>query len=482
MTVTKADASEARIAAGIFHKVCPATGREGLPVVEMSESDVLSTIRNGRDAFRITWARMPPEERAKALNDIADAIEQRKEQLAGLDSQEMGKPISAARDEVNIAAAFFRFYANAIDKVYGDVAPLTPFSHELHLGVPRGVVAAITPWNFPLINSALKAAPALAAGNTVILKPSPYASASTVLLSQIAEETGLPAGVLAVVTGSSDISQFLVSQPDIDLVTFTGSTKIGSKVMASASNNLTPVLLECGGKSPSIVFADAVTPKNVEQLAQRLAADALWNTGQVCVARNRVYVERPAYDLLTDALVAACNDFTPDDPSSETCVLGPLANKLQFQIVAHAMAAAHSSSATIMLDGLQGRTGESGFYVGPSVIKGAQQQDWVTQQEIFGPIISVMPFEGNEQAVHFANDCQYGLAATLYTRDYARAHQLADLIDVGKLTVTTGQTTGQSAWLAQSAEPAKLSGFGVEGGLDGMKSYTRKKLVEFRHS
>jgi acyl-CoA reductase-like NAD-dependent aldehyde dehydrogenase len=464
-----------------FEKPCPASGGQGMPVRETSEAEVTATIIGAKEAFRDYWSRLIPDKRREALIGLADLIDENAEQFAALDSQEMGKPLHIARGEVGVASALFRYYAGAIDKLYGDVSPSTPFSHELQVLVPRGVVAALTPWNFPTINAALKAAPALASGNTVILKPSPFASASTVLMAGLACKCEMPPGVLSVITGSTNISKFLVSQEGLDFISFTGSTETGAKVMSSASAHVTPVALECGGKSPSIVFQDAVTDdRQIENLAKLIADEALWNSGQVCVARNRVYIERPIYDSLLEALVETCRSRKVGLPTDPLTDIGPLANKQQIENVSNAIGRAKSSSARIVLDGSKIK-GFSEFFIGPVVIQSANQSDWVTQNEIFGPVISTIPFDRTEDAVRMANDSKYGLAGTVYTSNFSRAHQMADSIDVGKLTITTGQASGQSSWQAQSAEPAKSSGFGVEGGLEGMRSYMRKKLIEFRH-
>ena len=382
--------------------------------------------------------------------------------------------------EVFPAAGFIRYYAEAIDKVdAGIVAPTGVGAMEIQLWRPRGVVGAITPWNFPLINACLKLGPALAAGNTVVLKPSELSPRSTLLLAKIASEAGIPNGVINVVPGNGSTGQALVAHPDVDLLTFTGSTRTGKAILqAIGGSSIKPVLLECGGKSPEIVFPD-VAELGIEAIAAQIVRGAFWNQGQVCVARSRLLVHESIYREMLDALVAAASTLHPGDPLETSTMFGPLASYRQQSIVEDYIQSGVAAGATLLLDGRQPEGGEQGCYVGPTIFADVPATARVAREEIFGPVLCVMPFASEEEALDLANDTDYGLAATIWTRDIVRANRMASRVKAGKVRVVASLAPVEGAGFSHSAEPCGQSGYGVEGGTSGLRSYMRRQSIEF---
>jgi gamma-glutamyl-gamma-aminobutyraldehyde dehydrogenase len=350
---------------------------------------------------------------------------------------------------------------------------------EIQLWRPRGVVGAITPWNFPLINACLKLGPALAAGNTVVLKPSELSPRSTLLLAKIASEAGIPNGVINVVPGNGSTGQALVAHPDVDLLTFTGSTRTGKAILqAIGGSSIKPVLLECGGKSPEIVFPD-VAELGIEAIAAQIVRGAFWNQGQVCVARSRLLVHESIYREMLDALVAAASTLHPGDPLETSTMFGPLASYRQQSIVEDYIQSGVAAGATLLLDGRQPEGGEQGCYVGPTIFADVPATARVAREEIFGPVLCVMPFASEEEALDLANDTDYGLAATIWTRDIVRANRMASRVKAGKVRVVASLAPVEGAGFSHSAEPCGQSGYGVEGGTSGLRSYMRRQSIEF---
>ena len=456
----------------------PVTGKLIAPLQESSLAVVQSAVASASNA--VAWVNATPDERKSTLHGVADRIEESIESIAAADSREMGKPISAARWDARIAAGYFRYYAEAIDKHVGVALPRTSGAEEIQQHRPKGVVAAITPWNFPSINAALKAAPALAAGNTLVMKPSEVATCSTLLMAEIANGAGLPEGAWNVVTGGGQIGAKLIGHPEVDMITFTGSTQTGLGIMRSVGENgLKSMLLECGGKSPALVFADAAETANAKQLSHALASAALWNCGQVCVARSRIYVQRKIYDDVVEGLIEHCSSLTLGRPDDVNTQYGPLASEAHYQRILGAIEAGTKSGATLALDGRLNDGPDDGFFVGPSIFVNAPQDSGLVQEEIFGPVITISAFDSEDEAVRLANDSQYGLAASIYTTDFGRAHRVADRINVGKVTVYSSPSECMPPWAAHSAEPVKQSGFGAEGGMAGLGSYTSLKSTQY---
>lgn len=446
-----------------------------------NEADVDVAVSAARQAFDSgAWSRLGLTGRRRTLWRLADLIERDREALALDDSLEMGKPILAALGEIAVAAGFIRHSAECIDKRHGDVLPLEDGFFEYTTRQPRGVAALIVPWNFPTINAALKLGPALAAGNTVVLKPSELASSSALRLARLAVEAGIPPGVFNVIVGGSDTGQALVAHPHVDMVSFTGSTRAGRAIMrAVGDSRLKPLLLECGGKSPQIVFEDACDI-GVESIAQTILDEAMWNQGQVCVARSRVYVQRALYDLVVARCLEKARAYIIGDPLDERTTFGPLASRAQKQRVDKFIAEGRRDAEAMQADPAQLALPSVGCYVAPTLLLGVRPEASIVREEIFGPVVTFSPFTDEDDAVRLANDSDYGLAATLWTTNLARSHRLATSVRAGSIRVRASAQTVYGPLYAHAAEPMGQSGFGVEGGLAGIDSYTALKAVQLQ--
>jgi len=460
-----------------FETINPATGQPlcGLPVG--SAGDVDRAVQAARRAFEDgRWSALGPGQRRIVLLRLADLVEENADELALLDCLEMGKAISSALAEIAMGTGLIRYFAETIDKLYGSLAPSDSNVIAFSQFEPRGVVGAIVPWNFPLINAIVKAAPALAVGNSVILKPSEIASLSALRLAEIALEAGLPPGVLNVLPGlGSTIGEAIGRHQGIDFVSFTGSTATGRKLLCySGESNGKPLMLELGGKSAQIVCADMAD--DLEGLAAQIVQDAFWNQGQWCAARTRLIVERGLYAPLMDAVIAAAAKLVPGDPLDPATNFGTIASKVQFDRVRSYIDRGRAEGALILLAGGSGKP--CALSMAPAIFGNVDPAMAIAQDEIFGPVLAAMPFEGFEQAVALSNSSGYGLGATVWTSDSRRARIAARALRVGKVLVKTSVSAKGSSGFALGGEPFGASGFGIERGIEGLKSYCRTKAVE----
>lgn len=472
-------APHASASARSFDVVNPATEAVTATLPCGDEADVNAAVDAARRAFDAgRWGASGPGLRKQSLMRFADAIVRNAPRLALCDCLDMGKPISSAEQEAHIAAAFVRYYAEAVDKIHTTQAPPAgPGAMELQVRRPRGVVAAIIPWNFPVINAALKIAPILAAGNTVIVKPSELAPRSSLVLAELAAEAELPPGVLNVLPGDGSTGDKLARHAGIDMIAFTGSTRTGKALMrAAGESSLKPLLLECGGKSPEIILPD-MADADLDQIAQAIVRDAFWNQGQVCVARSRLLIHDSLHDEVLANLLSAAAAIQAGDPLDPATAFGPLASSRQQAMVEEYIDSGISEGAEPMLDGRGIRS--PGHYVGPTVFAKVSAQHRIAREEIFGPVLSVFRYRDIDEAVALANDSQYGLAATVWTRDLALAHQLAGRIRAGNVKIATSPALVEGVGLSHSGEPYGQSGFGVEGGTKGLESYMRLQAIEF---
>jgi gamma-glutamyl-gamma-aminobutyraldehyde dehydrogenase len=458
----------------------PASGAVNLDYVAGSAADVAMAVRSARACFDSgRWSDLPPAGRKGVLLRLADLLDARAEDFALADSLDVGKPISSAVFEAHIAAHFIRWFGEAADKLHdGNTVPTGADGFEMHVRRPRGVVAAIVPWNYPVINAALKFAPALAAGNCVVLKPSELSPRSALMLGDLALEAGLPPGALNVLPGDGSSGDVLVRSDAVDMVAFTGSTRTGRALLrAVGDSGIRPLQLECGGKSPEVLFADVAT-MDLDEVAAAILAGSLANQGQLCVARTRIIVHDSLHDRLREKLVAQASRIRCAHPLDPDTRFGPLASERQQQIVLDYIESGVGSGAALDLDGRGPSAPVGGCYVGPTIFSGVDPASRIAREEIFGPVLCLFRFRDAAQALALANDSEYGLAATLWTRDLETAHRFGATIRAGKVKIMASPYPTPGSGVAHQSEPVGQSGFGVEGGIRGIETYTRLQGIE----
>ena len=455
----------------------PATGQPLAEVAAGDAADIDAAVRAARRAFDDgRWSRRSPAERKETLLRFADALEDNLEELAMLDSIEAGKPITDCRDvDVPETIKTFRWFAEAIDKVFDAVAPTGPDALGLIVREPVGVVGAVVPWNFPLLMAAWKVAPALAAGNSVIVKPAELTSLSTIRLAEIAAGAGVPDGVLNVVPGlGATAGQALGRHMDVDMVTFTGSTEVGRYFLKyAAESNLKEITLECGGKSPQIVLAN---PPDLDLVAEQVLIAGLMNMGENCSCGSRLIVDRSVHDSLLERLVAALPAWTVGDPQDAATRLGPMIERPHLDKVLGYIDTGREEGARVVVGG--GRTLEEsgGYFVAPTILDDVRNTMTVAREEIFGPVISTIPVDGEAEAVALANQTSYGLAASLYTTDLDTAIRVARSLRAG----TVGVNAYSEGDITTPFGGYKESGFGGrDKGLEAFEQYTQKKTIWF---
>lgn len=463
------------VAPGTFETANPANGAKLTDVPACAGADVDAAVRAARAIFeRGAWSGLSPRERARRLHAFADAVGRHGRELALLDALEMGMPIANALADIQLVVDQVHATAEAADKLIDAVIPNDPSALVLNLREPVGVVGAITPWNFPAYIGITKIVPALAVGNSVVLKPSEIASLSCLRLGELAAEAGIPDGVVNVVPGlGAEAGSALALHMDVDLLTFTGSTATGKRLLElSGRSNMKRLILECGGKSPQIVFADA---EDLDALADAIVGGITFNTGQVCVAGSRLLVERSIHDALVERVIAQAAAIRVGDPLEESTTFGPLASADQLARVRRHVESGTVDGAALALGGRA--PAGAGCYWLPTVFTGVRTDMRIAQEEIFGPVLATMAFDGEDEAVTMANGTIYGLTATVWTRDLSRALRLARRIRAGSVSIGARPGSGRVDATAGAFEPHGQSGFGIEGGLEGMRSFTRLKSV-----
>lgn len=469
-------AFRAAVSGRVFPTQNPATEAVLTEVAECDAQDIDLAVDAARAAFRArTWADMDPGQRKRIMLKWADLMDAHRDEFALLDTLEMGKPISEMLSiDVPDAIDCIRWTAECIDKVYGEIAPTATGTLAMIHHEPAGVVGAITPWNYPLMMVCWKIAPALAAGNSVVLKPSEKAMLSALRLAELASEAGLPDGVLNVVPGFGHTAgKALALHMDVNVLAFTGSTRVAGMLMGYAGeSNMKRVWLEAGGKSPNIVFADA----DIEKAAAGAAAAIFSNQGEVCIACSRLYVEKSIKDEFMAALLKASERYCAGDPLDPATTMGPVVDQTQLQTVERYIGSAIEEGGQVVLGGQPEYQPGKGFFVKPTIIDNTHNGMKVVQEEIFGPVLAVSGFDTEEEALTLANDSRYGLGAALWTRDISRAHRVSRKIESGMVWVNTwgeGDSTVPFGGV-------KGSGNGRDKSLHALEKYVDIKNVFIR--
>ena len=450
----------------------PATGETLTHLAEAGERDAAAAVAAARQAFESgPWPEMSASDRGRLLWKIGDLIDKYNEELGTLETLDNGKPIFESRQvDVPMVAEVFRYYAGWATKIHGETVPVKGPFLNYTLREPIGVVAAIVPWNFPLLMASWKLAPALAAGNTVVLKPAPWTSLTALRLAEIFEEAGAPAGVLNVVTGSTrDLGRALVKHPGVDKVAFTGSTATGQEIMRESATSVKRVTLELGGKSPNIVFADA----DLDAAVRGATIGIFYGKGEVCAAGSRLFVEKKIKDEFMQKLVDRVKKMQPGDPMDPKTRFGALVSQEQLDKVLGYIAKGKAEGAKLVAGGERAAVGGKGLFVQPTVFDGVSNTMTIAREEIFGPVLAAIEFSDVDEAVRAANDNPYGLAAAVWTRDVAKAHVVARRLQAGTVWINTYNNYDPAAAFGGY----KMSGYGRELSLHALEHYTELKSV-----
>ncbi|MFO7647252.1 aldehyde dehydrogenase [Halomonas campaniensis] len=454
-----------------FATTNPATGETLAHVASCDAADAEIAVGHARAAFDGgAWSRLAPGRRKKVLLRLADLMEAHKHELALLDTLDMGKPVGSSLGDMAGAIACFRYQAECIDKLYGEVAPTGEETLALVLREPLGVVASIVPWNFPLMMTAWKVAPALAAGNSVILKPSEKSPLSALRLAGLAREAGLPRGVFQVLPGfGHTVGKALALSMGVDCLAFTGSTAVGKQLMQYAGeSNLKRLYLECGGKSPNIVFADC---RDLDRVAKHAAEAIFHNQGEVCIAGSRLLVENTIREAFIDKVVAAAETMQPGDPLDPASFMGAMVDETQYRRVLDFIRQGQEEGARLRAGGeaLEG----PGLFIPPTVFDGVTPEMTIAREEIFGPVLSVFGFDLEEEAVAMANDSPYGLAAGLWSQDIDRIMRVTRRLHSGQVFVNNWAGGDQTMPFGG----VKQSGNGRDKSHHSLEEYSELKSV-----
>ena len=456
-----------------FEAINPATEEVLALVAEGDSADVDAAVTAARRALEApSWSGISPHARTRALLKIADIIDANAQELAALESLDNGMPFSASKPRVAKVAELFRYYAGWCTKIFGRTEPYDSSGFLYSVREPMGVCGQINAWNMPLPTVAIKMATALSCGNTIVFKPAEQASLSTLRLGELIQETGLPAGVVNIVSGFGPTAGAAIAgHPGIDKVAFTGSTAVGKQILMSSIGNLKKVTLELGGKSPHIIFADADIDKALHAAVNTFCG----NSGQVCSAGTRLFVHEGLQDEFAERISKMASSFKTGPQFDPDTKLGPLISSGQMERVLSYVDAGKKEGANAVLTGA--RVGSKGYFVGPTVFSHVSNSMTIAREEIFGPVLSIIPFKDEDDAVFQGNDTIYGLAAGIWTRDVSRAHQVARALKVGRVWINNYGDSDP----AMSFGGYKQSGYGREQGAESIEAYTQTKSILLRY-
>ena len=462
---------EWRSAARRYCLVNPATEAPLAEVAEAGEAEVDAAVRAARACLESKeWRELAARKRGLLLYRLADLLEQRSQEIAEIETRNNGKPLFESKIDVAMAVETFRYYGGWADKLTGDTLPVAGNFFAYTLREPVGVVGAIVPWNFPLNLATWKVAPALAAGCTVVLKPAHETPLTALMLGELALEAGFPAGALNVVPGpGTTAGAALVRHPLVDKIAFTGSTEVGQWIMREAAGTVKRVTLELGGKSPNIIFADA----DLAAAVRGAQTGIFYGKGEVCAAGSRLLVEKSVHDQVVEQLAERAKKLVPGDPFDKNTRLGAIVSQRQQEKVLSYISAGQTEGARLVAGGKPAKVNGKGYYVEATVFDAAQPGMKIVDEEIFGPVLSVLTFDGEDAGVALANRSMYGLAAGIWTRDVQKAHRVARAIKAGTVWVNTYNFYDPAAPFGGY----KFSGFGRDLGKEALDNYTETKTV-----
>lgn len=458
-----------------------ASTNESLPVInpynkeqwgsipQASKEDAEEAVNAARKAFYESWKDTNGITRAKYMNRLAELIEENAETLAFNETKDNGKVYRETIKQVPFTARALRFFAGYADKIYGETIPLDNLQlFDYTIREPVGVAVLITAWNSPMQLLMNKLAPALAAGNCVIVKPSEHASVSTLILGELVEKAGFPPGVINIVTGDKRAGEFLTSSDKVNKISFTGGTIAGRFIGKNAAENFTPLTLELGGKSPNIIFEDA----NLEKAVPGAMAGIFASSGQTCIAGSRLLVQESLYEKVADLLAQRASKIKLGDPMDPSTEMGPVANESQYLAIKAMIKNIESEGASVLV-GHEENIPKNGFFIRPMILVNVKNNMKVAQEEVFGPILSMIPFKDEAEAIEIANDSKYGLASGIWTSDLSRAHRVSKQLEAGTVWINTYRTSAVQAPFGG----VKNSGYGRERGLVSLLEYTRVKNI-----